>query len=81
MPSSAAGCFAWGGISLVPRWRAANEQYERFYLGSVGRNLTYLQTLNDRTRAKRLVDRFLNEELDPLPQSEASRSGFMLAAQ
>jgi 4-hydroxyphenylacetate 3-monooxygenase len=65
------------GTALASR----NEQYERFYLGSVGRNLTYLQTLNDRTRAKRLVDRFLNEELDPLPQREASRSGSIAAAQ
>src|SRR5499427_6545585 len=66
----------FAGTALASR----NEQYERFYLGSAGRNLTYLQTLNDRTRAKRLVDRFLNEELEPLPQNEASRSGFMVAA-
>src|SRR5215470_18897596 len=59
----------FAGTALASR----NEQYERFYLGSVGRNLTYLQTLNDRTRAKRLVDRFLNEELDPPPQSEVLR--------
>jgi 4-hydroxyphenylacetate 3-monooxygenase len=41
-----------------------NEQYERFYLGSSGRNLTMAYTLADRTRANRLVDRFLLEELD-----------------
>jgi aromatic ring hydroxylase len=40
-----------------------NEQYERFYLGSVGRSLSYLQTSGDRTRANRLLDRFLTEEL------------------
>jgi len=41
-----------------------NEQYERFYLGSAGRNLIAAHTLADRTRASRLVDRFLKEELD-----------------
>jgi aromatic ring hydroxylase len=41
-----------------------NEQYERFYLGSVGRNLIHCQTTADRTRADALVDRFLNEPLD-----------------
>jgi 4-hydroxyphenylacetate 3-monooxygenase oxygenase component len=41
-----------------------NELYERFYLGSAGRNLTMAHTLADRTRANRLVDRFLLEELD-----------------
>jgi 4-hydroxyphenylacetate 3-monooxygenase oxygenase component len=41
-----------------------NEQYERFYLGSVGRNLTMAHALADRTRANRLVDRFLSEDLD-----------------
>jgi aromatic ring hydroxylase len=55
---------AWdfAGTALASR----NEQYERFYLGSVGRNLTFLQTIGDRTRAKRLVDRFLAEELEPM---------------
>ncbi|MFO1083983.1 MAG: 4-hydroxyphenylacetate 3-hydroxylase N-terminal domain-containing protein [Reyranellaceae bacterium] len=41
-----------------------NEQYERFYLGSSGRNLGMAHMLADRTRANRLVDRFLLEELD-----------------
>src|SRR5262245_53422953 len=40
-----------------------NEQYERFYLGSAGRNLATMQANGDRTRANRLVDRFLMEEL------------------
>ena len=65
----------FAGTALASR----NEQYERFYLGSVGRNLTYLQTVGDRTRAKRLVDRFLQEELDPLPQGAAA--GLMAAGQ
>ena len=67
----------FAGTALANR----NDQYERFHLGTVGRNLTYLQSLNDRTRAKRLIDRFLNEELDPLLQGEASRSSFIVAAQ
>jgi 4-hydroxyphenylacetate 3-monooxygenase oxygenase component len=41
-----------------------NEQYERFYLGSVGRCLTQGYLQSDRTRANRLVDRFLLEPLD-----------------
>ena len=41
-----------------------NEQYERFYLGSVGRNLTAAHTFLDRGRAARPVDRFLTEALD-----------------
>ena len=45
-----------------------NEQYERFYLGSVGRSLTMLQTNGDRTRANRLLDRFLTEELETGPK-------------
>jgi len=53
---------AWdfAGTALGSR----NEQYERFYLGSVGRNLTMAQTLLDRTRGNRLVDRFLTEPLE-----------------
>lgn len=53
---------AWdfSGTALASR----NEQYERFYLGSSGRNLTYAQTALDRTRADRLVDRFLLEDPD-----------------
>src|SRR5882724_11592879 len=46
-----------------------NEQYERFYLGSVGRSLTMLQTNGDRTRANRLLDRFLGEELETGPSA------------
>ncbi|MBS0219905.1 MAG: 4-hydroxyphenylacetate 3-hydroxylase [Proteobacteria bacterium] len=43
-----------------------NEQYERFYLGSSGRNLIAAQllALADRGRANRLLDRFLQEEWD-----------------
>jgi 4-hydroxyphenylacetate 3-monooxygenase oxygenase component len=41
-----------------------NEQYERFYLGSIGRNLTVAHTSFDRARADRLLDRFLTEPLD-----------------
>lgn len=44
-----------------------NEQYERVYLGSVGRNLATLQVNGDRTRANRLLDRFLSEELETGP--------------
>jgi 4-hydroxyphenylacetate 3-monooxygenase len=67
----------FAGTALASR----NEQYERFYLGSVGRNLTYLQTFNDRSRAKCLVDRFLNEELDPMPQQREEAPGILVAAQ
>jgi aromatic ring hydroxylase len=56
-----------------------NEQYERFYLGSVGRNLTTLHVNGDRTRANRLLDRFLSEELEIGPN--ASRSALTQAAQ
>src|SRR5215470_1443597 len=53
---------AWdfAGTALGSR----NEQYERFYLRSTGRNLSMAHTLADRTRANRLVDRFLEEELE-----------------
>ncbi len=52
-----------------------NEQYERFYLGSSGRNLITLQTLAlaDRNRANRLLDRFLLEEWDEVPASTPPR--------
>ena len=56
-----------------------NEQYERFYLGSVGRALIALQTNGDRTRADRLLDRFLSEELETGPG--VSRPAFTQAAQ
>lgn len=70
---------AWdfAGTALASR----NEQYERFYLGSVGRNLASLQTFGDRTRARRLVDRFLNEELEPMVQGKDLKGPLMDAAQ
>jgi 4-hydroxyphenylacetate 3-monooxygenase oxygenase component len=70
---------AWdfAGTALASR----NEQYERFYLGSVGRNLTSLQTFGDRTRAKRLVDRFLNEELEPMVPIDGLKRPLIQAAQ
>jgi aromatic ring hydroxylase len=36
-----------------------NDQYERFYLGSAGRNLMHAQQRMDRSRAVELVERFL----------------------
>lgn len=50
---------AWdfAGTALASR----NEQYERFYLGSGPRNLMHAHQRGDRTRADRLVDRFLRE--------------------
>jgi 4-hydroxyphenylacetate 3-monooxygenase len=55
---------AWdfAGTALASR----NEQYERFYLSSAARNLAYAHTTGDRTRANRLVDRFLQEPIDVL---------------
>lgn len=41
-----------------------NKQYERFYLGSMGRALTMLHVNGDRTRANRLLNRFLSEQLE-----------------
>jgi 4-hydroxyphenylacetate 3-monooxygenase len=51
---------AWDfvGTALASR----NEQYERFYMGSAARNLLHAQQRADRTRALRLLDRFLSEE-------------------
>jgi aromatic ring hydroxylase len=40
-----------------------NEQYERFYLASSPRNLARHLVFTDRSRADRLVDRFLQEPL------------------
>jgi 4-hydroxyphenylacetate 3-monooxygenase oxygenase component len=56
---------AWdfAGTALGSR----NEQYERFYLGSAGRGLVQGHGQADRTRANRLVDRFLLEDLDYSP--------------
>lgn len=56
-----------------------NEQYERFYLGSSGRNLMLSHLQADRTRANRLVDRFLLEELDE-PVGHTAPGGGSLAA-
>jgi 4-hydroxyphenylacetate 3-monooxygenase len=52
---------AWdfAGTALASR----NEQYERFYLGSASRNLLHAQQRAERSRADRLVDRFLREPL------------------
>jgi len=58
-----AGVFrlAWdfSGTALAGR----NEQYERFYLGSGARNLQNIQARFDRTRADRLVSRFLDKQV------------------
>jgi 4-hydroxyphenylacetate 3-monooxygenase len=50
---------AWdfAGSALASR----NEQYERFYLASSARNLARHLQFTDRSRADRLVDRFLKE--------------------
>ncbi len=50
---------AWdfAGSALASR----NEQYERFYLASSARNLARHLAFTDRSRADRLVDRFLKE--------------------
>lgn len=52
---------AWdfAGSALASR----NEQYERFYLASSPRNLARHLAFTDRSRADRLVDRFLKEPL------------------
>ncbi|HTR83481.1 MAG TPA: 4-hydroxyphenylacetate 3-hydroxylase N-terminal domain-containing protein [Reyranella sp.] len=51
---------AWdfAGSALASR----NEQYERFYLASSPRNLARHLAFTDRSRADRLVDRFLQED-------------------
>ena len=51
---------AWdfAGSALASR----NEQYERFYLASSARNLARHLQFTDRSRADRLVQRFLDEE-------------------
>jgi 4-hydroxyphenylacetate 3-monooxygenase len=69
---------AWDFVATALGGR--NEQYERFYLGSVGRNLALLQLNGDRARANRLVDRFLLEEVGPMPQIDGTAS-LMEAAQ
>ena len=50
---------AWdfAGSALASR----NEQYERFYLASSGRNMARHLAFTDSSRADRLVDRFLKE--------------------
>jgi 4-hydroxyphenylacetate 3-monooxygenase len=49
----------FAGTGLAGR----NEQYERFYLASAGRNYQLAQLFADRTRASELVGRFLDEPL------------------
>ena len=56
-------CFVWHGTSLGTALASRNEQYERFYLGSGARNLQNIHTRFDRTRADRLVQRFLDPPL------------------
>ena len=52
---------AWDfvGSSLASR----GEQYERFYLASGARNYQMAHGMADRTRANRLIDRFLTEDV------------------
>ena len=50
-----------------------NEQYERFYLASGARNLQRAHEIASRTRADRLVDRFLDEE--PWRPADKGRTG------
>ena len=54
---------AWDfvGSALASR----GEQYERFYLASSGRAFIRAQTFASPDRARRLIDRFLSEELVP----------------
>ncbi len=57
---------AWdlAGSALAGR----NEQYERFYLASSARNFQIAQAIASPERARRLVDRFLEEEIRcPIP--------------
>jgi 4-hydroxyphenylacetate 3-monooxygenase len=63
---------AWdyAGSALASR----NEQYERFYLGSAARNQANCHLYSDRTRANRLVDRFLNEDIRDLRQEQMLRA-------
>jgi 4-hydroxyphenylacetate 3-monooxygenase len=58
---------AWdfAGSALASR----NEQYERFYLASSARNLANAHLFSERTRANRLVDRFLSEEMEPASEN------------
>jgi aromatic ring hydroxylase len=67
---------AWdfAGSALASR----NEQYERFYLASSARNLANAHLYNDRTRANRLVDRFL---LEPIVANDTRNRPAMEAAQ
>jgi aromatic ring hydroxylase len=57
---------AWDfcGSALASR----NEQYERFYLASAARNLANAHIYSERTRANKLVDRFLTEDVPELKQ-------------
>jgi 4-hydroxyphenylacetate 3-monooxygenase oxygenase component len=65
---------AWdfAGTALASR----NDQYERFYLGSVGRNLANMHVNYGRGRAGRLIGRFLKEDL-----GERGRAPVAVAAQ
>ncbi|MCW5745872.1 MAG: 4-hydroxyphenylacetate 3-hydroxylase [Alphaproteobacteria bacterium] len=62
---------AWdfAGSALASR----NEQYERFYLASGARNLANAHMFSDRTRANRLVDRFLTEDVPELRATPAQQ--------
>jgi 4-hydroxyphenylacetate 3-monooxygenase len=70
---------AWdfAGSALASR----NEQYERFYLASSARNLANAHLFSERTRANRLVDRFLNEELEPTLTNKTRNGSAMQAAE
>jgi 4-hydroxyphenylacetate 3-monooxygenase oxygenase component len=70
---------AWdfAGSALASR----NEQYERFYLASSARNLANAHLFSERTRANRLVDRFLKEELEPIVTKDTRIGSAMQAAQ
>ncbi len=51
---------AWDFVGTALAGR--NEQYERFYMGSAARNLLHAHQRADRSRAERLLARFLAEE-------------------
>jgi hypothetical protein len=59
-PLIRAGAHLPPGVGLR-RLASRNEQYERFYLASSPRNLARHLGFTDRSRADRLVDRFLKE--------------------
>jgi hypothetical protein len=47
---------------LMRKLGSRGEQYERFYLASGARNQQLAHMIADRSRADRLVERFLNED-------------------